>query len=147
MNKLFFLSAMVLMASFIQAQQGQQPSQMDYRETDAFSPEEVHIRAGIAILAKLCNTLARVQDARSAQAAVPIIMNLSHELHAWGQQLPSLPQRSQDVVSAYEHRYLPVIEKINGYLRVQGERLSASNYYGTQDLPAALMTLYSSVQQ
>ena len=111
------------------------------------APEETHIRAGIVILGKLCNILAQVEDARSAQAAVPMIMGLSNELHAWGQKVPSLPLRSSDVVEAYERQYLPIIEKLNGYLRAQGERLAASNYYDTQDLATALLTLYSSVQQ
>ncbi len=110
-------------------------------------PEEAHIRAGIIILGKLSNTLARVSDADSAQAAVPIIVELSRELRSWAQAVPSLPLRGPEITSAYEHRYLPVIEKLNGYLRAQGERLAASNYYDTQDLATALLTLYTMAQQ
>ncbi len=110
-------------------------------------PEEVHIRAGIVILGKLCNTLARVSDEASAQAAVPIIVSLSRDLRSWAQLLPSLPLREQEVISVYEHRYLPIIEKLNAYLRAQGERLAASNYYDTQDLATALLTLYTTAQQ
>ncbi len=124
-----------------------QPSVQRESASTSLPPEETHIRAGIVLLGKLYNILARVKDARSAQEAVPSIMSLSNELHAWGQKVPSLPLRSPDVMGAYERQYLPIIEKLNGYLRVQGERLAASNYYDTQDLATVLLTLYSSVQQ
>lgn len=115
--------------------------------TNRLLPEEAHIRAGIVILGKLCNTLARVSDKASAQAAVPIIVGLSRDLRAWAQLLPSLPLRGQETISVYEHRYMPIIGKLNAYLRVQGERLAASNYYDAQDLATALLTLYTTAQQ
>lgn len=110
-------------------------------------PEEAHIRAGIVILGRLYNTLAHVRDADSAQAAVPVIVGLTRAVRSWGQAVTGLPLRSPEVIKTYEQRYLPIIDKLNGYLRAQGERLAASNYYDTQDLATALLALYSTVQQ
>lgn len=117
------------------------------RQQEQLSPEEKHLRIGIILLAQLCKTMSEVKDAHSAQSAVPIIVRLSRELHMWGQGLTHLPQRSEDAIRAYEQRYLPVIDKLNSHLRVQGERLAASSYFGSQDLSTALIALYSSVQQ
>ena len=116
-------------------------------QQEQLPPEEKHLRTGIIILAQLCKTMSEVNDPQSAQAAVPIIVRLSRELHLWGQGIAQLPQRNETLMSTYERRYLPIIEKLNSHLRVQGERLAASSYYGSQDLPTALMALYSSVQQ
>ncbi len=117
------------------------------QESVPVPPEEAHIRAGIVILGRLYNTLAHVRDADSAQAAVPVIVGLTRAVRSWGQAVTGLPLRSPEVIKTYEQRYLPIIDKLNGYLRAQGERLAASNYYDTQDLATALLALYSTVQQ
>ncbi len=116
-------------------------------EETALPPEEKHIRTGIILLAKLYKTLTGVEDGTSAQAAVPIVVELTRELQEWGQMVPTLPPCSQEVMDAYELKYMPVIRKINDYLRVQGERLAAANYYESRDLLDALLALYGTVQQ
>ncbi len=117
------------------------------QESAPLLPEEAHIRAGIVMLGKLYNVLAQVEDTASAQAAVPAIVGLAREMRSWGQAVAGLPLRGPEIIRVYEHRYLPIIEKLNGYLRAQGERLAASNYYDTQDLATALLALYSTAQQ
>lgn len=116
-------------------------------DTPALPQEELHIRAGVVLLGMLYNTLARVQDHESAQAAVPVIVRLTHDLQTWGQGVSTLPQLDEETRSMYENRYLPAIRRLNDHLRVQGERLAASDYFGSQDLSTALISLYASVQQ
>lgn len=138
-------AAGTLLASAV-AQQATTPSPAGEEEA-TLPPEERHIRTGIILLAKLYKTLAGVEDSTGAQAAVPIVVELTRELQEWGQMVPTLPLRSQEVMDAYELKYMPVIRKINDYLRVQGERLAAAKYYESRDLLDALLALYSSVQQ
>lgn len=116
-------------------------------EAEKLPAEELHIRTGIMLLAGLYKTLAQVQDAMSAQAAVAEVMRHSRELHAWAQSVTSLPPISEETARAYERRYLPAIRKLNDHLRAQGERLAASDYYGAQELSLALISLYSMAQQ
>ncbi len=142
------LSALILLSALVTpAQDRVALESYPQQQEQQLPPEEKHLRIGIIILAQLCKTLSEVNDAQSAQAAVPIIVRLSRELHMWGQGLTHLPQRSEETMRAYEQRYLPMIEKLNSHLRVQGERLTASSYFGSQDLSTALIALYSSVQQ
>ncbi|MCH5285099.1 MAG: hypothetical protein J1E42_05810 [Akkermansiaceae bacterium] len=110
-------------------------------------PEELHIRAGIILLAKVYNCLSRVEDHESAQAAVPVLVRLTHELQAWGRGVATLPPLSAEMKVTYEARYMAAIRRLNDNLRVQGERLAVSEYFGSQDLSAALVSLFLSVQQ
>lgn len=109
--------------------------------------EEVHIRSGIMILAKIYQSLASVQDRDSAQAAVPTLVQLTRELQAWGRGIANLPPLSESTRVAYEARYTSTIRKLNDHLRAQGERLAASDYFGSKDLSTALISLYVSAQQ
>lgn len=109
--------------------------------------EEQHIRAGAVLLAVLYNTLAAVHDHESAQAAVPTIVRLTREFQAWGQGISALPPLSADAKERYEARYMPTIRRLNDHLRAQGERLAASDYFGTPDLSSALISLYCTTQQ
>lgn len=109
--------------------------------------EELHIRAGIVILAKIYQSLAMVQDQATAQAAVPTLVQLTRELQVWGSAVANLPPLSEGAKATYEARYHPPIRKLNDHLRAQGERLAASDYFGCKDLSAALISLYVSVQQ
>lgn len=109
--------------------------------------EELHMRSGIMLLASLYESLARVQDFNSAQTAAPEVARLSRELHSWAQGVSALPPLGEKEVRAYERRYLPAIRRVNDHLRAQGERLAASDYYGSQELAAALISLYSMAQQ
>ena len=120
---------------------------LDDESSAILSPEELHIRSGIVILAKLYQSMARVQDHDTAQECVPVLVRLTGELQAWGQGVAMLPPLDDAAKSAYESRYLPVIRKLNDHLRTQGERLAASDYFGSQDLATALMSLYMSTQQ
>lgn len=110
-------------------------------------PEEQHIRAGIVLLGSLYNVLAQVNDPQSAQAAVPTIVRLTREIQTWAQAVTALPPLDAEKRTLYEVRYLPTIQRINDYLRVQGERLAASDYFGSQDLSTALISLYWTTQQ
>ena len=105
------------------------------------------MRSGIMLLASLYETLAKVQDRPSAQAAALELVRLSRDLHSWAQGVSALPLLDEKEMRAYERRYLPVIQRVNDHLRVQGERLAASDYFGSQDLAQALISLYSTAQQ
>lgn len=116
-------------------------------QTPALPAEQQHIRSGILLLANLSETLARVQDFNSAQAAAAEVTRAAHALHSWAQGVSALPPLSEKDVRAYERRFLPIIRRVNDHLRAQGERLAASDYYGSQELAAALIALYSMAQQ
>lgn len=108
---------------------------------------ERQIRAGLVLLRSLCIALAAVQDRESAQASIPTIVRITRELQTWAQGMAALPPLSEEERSLYEMRYLPIIGQMNDLLRVQGERLAASDYFGSQDLATALISLYSITQQ
>lgn len=110
------------------------------------SPGESRIRAGIMLLVKLHDSMARVQDHDTAEAAVPTIMQLSRELQTWGQGFAALPPLDEDTQSSYEKRYLPIINKINESIQIQADRIAAAEFYGSKNLPAALVKLVNSVQ-
>ena len=110
------------------------------------SPGEVRIRAGIVLLGVLHDTLARIQNTETAEAAVPDIMRISRELQVWGQGFAALPPLDETTQSDYEKKYLPIINKINESIRIQAERVAAAEFYGSENLPAALVRLVNSVQ-
>lgn len=109
--------------------------------------EEQYMRSGIMLLASLYEALAKVQDRDGAQAAVPEINRISRDLHTWAQGLSALPPLGEREMRSYERRYLPAIRRVNDHLRAQGERLAASDYFGSQDLATALVSLYAMIQQ
>lgn len=108
--------------------------------------EEARIRAGVVMLGMLHDTMAKIRDHDSAEAAVPSLMRLSHELQAWGHGFNNLPPLDEATQSDYEKKYLPVIQKINDRIKAQGERLAAAEFYGSQNLPAALVKLVNALQ-
>lgn len=110
------------------------------------STEERRIRAGVTMLGLVHNTLARVKDKESAEAAVPIIVRLSSELQHWGQSMNALPPLDEATQSEYEKAYIPVIQKINERIKAQGERVAAAEFYGSQNLPAVLVKLVQALQ-
>ena len=100
------------------------------REGDKFtgeklplSPAEAHLRTGVVML-----------------------VQVTRDLQTWIQTLYSMKQNTEEQ-EAIERVYVPIIEKLNSYIEVQGERLSAANYYGSQDLATALTALYVMAQQ
>lgn len=115
-------------------------------QTAAASPGEARIRAGIVLLGVLHDTLARIQNTESAEAAVPDIMKIARELQSWGQGFASLPPLDETTQSEYEKKYLPIINRINESIRIQAERVAAAEFYSSENLPAALIRLVNSVQ-
>ncbi len=107
---------------------------------------ETRIRAGIVLLGALHDTMARVQDKESAEAAVTVIMRLTRELPAWGQGFAALPPLDEETQSTLEKRYLPIINQLNERIQIQADRIAAAEFYGSENLPAALIKLVNSVQ-
>ena len=110
------------------------------------SPAEEHLRTGVVMLAKLYRSLAEVKDAQTAQSAVPGVVQITRDLQTWIQTLHGMKQgvEEQEVL---ERTYVPIIEKLNAYIEVQGERLAIAHYFGSQDLATALTALYIMAQQ
>lgn len=102
---------------------------------------EARIRGGIILLGNLCQNMAAINDYNSAETAVPGIMRLCEELKLWMQSFNSLAPLTELEAQVYEERYLPTIRKINNIIEAQAERLGAAEYYGSKNLPAALVRL------
>ncbi len=109
------------------------------------SEAEKRIRVGIVMLGQLHNLLAGITDEASAEAAVAPIMRTSAEFQAWAQGFSSLPPLDADTQRAYETRYLPIIDELNTRLKIQGERIASAEFYGSKNLPAALVRLVTSM--
>lgn len=99
------------------------------------------ICAGIVILENIQSTLAAVQDKAGAEAAVAPLMRAEAVLKEWADSFNTLPPLSAAEQAAYEDTYLPTIEKLNARIRSQADRLASAEYYGSQNLPAALIRL------
>lgn len=132
------------------AQEAGQPPYREAPQPAGTSPGapigEARIRAGIVMLGMLHDTMAKVKDHDSAEAAVPSIMRLSNELQAWGHGFNNMPPLDEATQSDYEKKYLPIILKINDRIKAQGERLAAAEFYGSQNLPAALVRFVNALQ-
>lgn len=100
---------------------------------------EQRVREGLVLLASLHDTLAGIHDHETAEAAVAPLMRLHRVLQEWTQSFTTLPPLTEQEQQAYEEQYLPLIKKLNSRIRTQGDRLAAAEYYGSRDLPAALM--------
>ncbi len=110
------------------------------------SEAELRIRAGIVMLGRLHDLLARIKDEASAEAAVAPIMRSSAEFQKWAQSFSSLPPLDADTRRLYETRYLPIIDELNTRIRIQGERIASAEFYGSQNLPAALVRMVTAMQ-
>lgn len=108
-------------------------------EAPALPEGEKRLRQGIIIIGKLTQSMAGINNKETADAAVPQIMRLCEELRQWTQAFNNLPPLSETETIVYEDRYLPIIRKINKVMQDQADRLAAAEYYGSQDLPAALI--------
>lgn len=104
-------------------------------------PAEQRVRAGLILLSSLHDTLAGIRDRDTAETAVAPLMRLHAAMQEWAQSFTALPPLTEQEQQAYEEHYIPIIQKLNGRIRSQGERLAAAEYYGSKDLPAALMHL------
>lgn len=132
-------------AQTIEQQPVKQEIQSDHAQPE-LSVGESRIRAGIVLLGALHDTMARVLDKDSAEAAVPVIMRLSRELPTWGQGFAALPPLDEETQSTLEKRYLPIINQLNERIQIQADRIAAAEFYGSENLPAALIKLVNSVQ-
>ncbi len=110
------------------------------------SEAEQRIRVGIVMLGRLHDLLARIKDEPSAEAAVAPIMRTSAEFQAWAQGFSSLPPLDAETQHRYEKRYLPIIDELNTRIRIQGERIASAEFYGSMNLPSALVRLVTSMQ-
>ena len=122
-----------------------QPAQQE--EARAISPAENHIRAGIVITAKVLDVLSKIQDRDTAEAAVAPLMRLGEELTLWAKAAATLPQLSDLERMEMEDRYMPVIKRVNDRIKSQGERIAAAEFYGSRNLPAALVHIVQSTAQ
>lgn len=102
---------------------------------------EQRVRQGLILLTGLHDTLAGIRDEDTANAAVAPLMRLHRALQEWAQSFASLPPLTEQEQRAYEERYIPIFQKISARIRTQGDRLAAAEYYGSRDLPAALIHL------
>lgn len=100
---------------------------------------EQRVREGLVLLSALHDTLSGIRDHDTAEAAVAPLMRLHRALQEWTQSFTTLPPLTEQEQQAYEEQYLPLFKKLNSRLRTQGDRLAAAEYYGSRDLPAALM--------
>lgn len=102
---------------------------------------EKRLRHGIMLLGALYQSMAEINNKSAAEAAVPRIMQISDELQQWTRAFNNLPPLSEPEVLVYEERYLPIIRKINKLIQTQADRLGSAEYYGSRNLPAALVRL------
>lgn len=116
--------------------------QTQQQESDQLLPEgEKRIRHGIILLGTLCQRMGEIKNHDSAEAAVPHMMRICEELKIWSQSFTNLPPVSSLEIQVYEERYLPAIRKINQLMEAQADRLAAAEYYGSRNLPAALVRI------
>lgn len=117
-------------------------AQEQQQATEPLLPEgEQRIRTGIMMMADVYKCMASVRDKESAEAAVPQIMRLCETFSKWPQSFANLPPLSEPEIQAYEDRYMPTIQRINKMIEEQADRLAAAEYYGSLNLPAALVRL------
>ncbi len=122
------------------------PGEEAQAEAPRLSEAEQRIRLGIIMLGRLHDLLAKIKDEATAEAAVAPLMRASAEFQTWAQGFSSLPPLDADTQRAYERRYLPIIDELNTRIRIQGERIASAEFYGSQNLPAALVRLVTSMQ-
>lgn len=96
---------------------------------------------GLILLQKLYVCLSGITNNDTAEAAVPTLMQLNEQLRQWSGSFSNLPPLSEPEVLAYEERFLPAIRKMNQGIESQAARIAAAEYYGSRNLPAALVRL------
>lgn len=116
-------------------------SPLDAPQERTLPQSEQLIRAGIIMLDQVQKILSGVNDAETAEAAVAPLMRTEAALQEWARTFNALPPLAEEEQNAYEEVYLPIINKLNSRIRVQGERLASAEYYGSRNLPAALIRL------
>ena len=139
---MFLIAASWVAPTVAQESLSMQNGNKSTEQQRSLSPVEAHLRTGVVMLAKLYKCLEGVKDSNTAQSAVPGVVQITRDL----QTLYGMKEES-DEQEILERTYVPIIEKLNSYIEVQGERLSAANYFGSQDLATALTALYITAQQ
>ena len=74
-------------------------------------------------------------------------MRLGEELTLWAKATATLPQLSDLERMEMEDRYMPVIKRVNDRIKSQSERIAAAEFYGSRNLPAALVHIVQSTAQ
>lgn len=143
---MFLIAASWVAPTVAQESLSMQNGNKSTEQQRSLSPVEAHLRTGVVMLAKLYKCLEGVKDSNTAQSAVPGVVQITRDLQTWVQTLYGMKEES-DEQEILERTYVPIIEKLNSYIEVQGERLSAANYFGSQDLATALTALYITAQQ
>lgn len=142
MKALFSLIAIMLTPICIAQPQVVTEETSSVQDAIAQLPEgQQRLINGIIMLQKLYQCMAEVTDNDSAEAAVPKLMKLNEELRYWSQSFSNLPPLSEPEVVTYEERFLPAIRKINQAIEAQAGRIAAAEYYGSRNLPAALVRI------
>lgn len=118
------------------------PDRLNEKETKhSISQAEAYIRSGIILLGRLHDTLSQVRTPESAEQAVAPVVRLMRDFKDWGQSSTALPAMDEAIRQTYEQKYLPIINMLNERIRIQAERVAAAEYYGSRNLPAALVQL------
>lgn len=107
---------------------------------------DAHMRSGLLLLVEVHDTLAQIISESSAQESVPNLIRLTAQLNQWGQGFSALPPLESAEQNLLEQKYLPIIEQINARLRSQSSRLYSAEYYGSTELPKALIQMVRSLQ-
>lgn len=147
MKTLPFLPLCLVLASLSSAQEGAlllQPAATTAQPAAAAPEQPLATQRAqeiLVLLQYLQNTMAGINDADTAQAAVAPLMRTHAAIQEWARSCTALHPLSAEEQRAVEERYLPRIKKLNNAIRTQGERLAAAEYYGSRDLLAALMHL------
>ena len=106
---------------------------------EQLSQADIHVRTGITLLAQLHDVLAKIQDKDTAEEAVPPLMRLEEALTRWSKSTAAMPPLSDLERMEMEDKYLPVIKRLNARIKSQAERVAAAEFYGSRNLPAALV--------
>ncbi len=109
--------------------------------TPQISNLELHIRAGVILLAQLHQSMASINSEESAKAALATLIKLQSSLQEWGLAFNTMQDIDDALLIRYQEAYLPIIEKFNKSISIQADRLHSAEYYGSQDLLAALVSL------
>lgn len=105
------------------------------------SKEDKHIRTGMQLHYQLAIILSNIQSPQDAKTAIPLILKNNAQLLAWGKAFATLPPIDEATQARYRAQYIPIIQQSNAALRIQGKRLKDAEYYGSDELPAALIRM------
>lgn len=105
------------------------------------SKEDRHIRIGMQLHYELAIILSNIQSPQDAKTAIPLILKSNEQLLAWGKAFTTLPPIDEATQARFREQYIPIIKQSNAALAIQGKRLKDAEYYGSDELPAALIRM------